>query len=72
MWERREGELINVGKEIGLEEIEGYLGLDALLKLIKRLLRRHDRLSQKKINNRYGVGGMKKDQAPNTRANRLP
>ncbi len=35
MWERREDELINVGKEIGLEEMGGYLGLDALLELKK-------------------------------------
>jgi hypothetical protein len=53
MWQRREGELITVGKEIGLEEIEGYLGLDALLKLKKRLLLRQaprdDGLSEKKF-----------------------
>lgn len=33
---------INVGKKDRLHEMERYLGLDALLKLIKRLLRRYD------------------------------
>jgi hypothetical protein len=35
MWERREGEPESVGKEIGSEEMGGYFGLDALLKLKK-------------------------------------
>ena len=35
---------INVAKEDRLKEMERYLGLDALMKLNKRLLRRYDSL----------------------------